>query len=138
MRWNKPLVIVGGLAIVGLAISFGLIDSTDVDSVDRNAVESVQPAAGDLVPRQSVIEVDLETGYQAELWILTNPSSETWLRIPDSELSFVEGTGVYTWVPGPGKVVEEWAAGEHTIRVVWDTITGLPDVGEYEWTFRTY
>ena len=85
-----------------------------------------------------MIEVDLETGYRAELWIHTNPTSGTWLRIPENELSYVEGTGVYTWVPGPSKVVEQWTSGEHAIRVVWDTLTGLPDVGEYEWTFRTY
>mgnify|MGYP001816440627 FL=1 len=135
---RRPLIIIAALAIAGLAFSFTRIDSSGVGSVDRKVVESVQPAPGDLVPRQSVIEVDLETGYEAELWILTNPASGTWLRIPENELSFVEGTGVYTWVPGPGKVVEEWTSGEHTIRVVWDTLTGLPDVGEYEWTFRTY
>ncbi|NNC40346.1 MAG: hypothetical protein HKN95_06620 [Acidimicrobiia bacterium] len=135
---RRPLIIIAALAIAGLAFSFTRIDSSGVGSVDRKVVESVQPAPGDLVPRQSVIEVDLETGYRAELWILANPASGTWLRIPESELSYVEGTGVYRWVPGPGKVVEEWTSGEHTIRVVWDTLTGLPDVGEYEWTFRTY
>jgi hypothetical protein len=137
-RGIQVLVAVAVVAVVGLAISYGTVDSSPGGAVVPSVVESVQPAPGDLVPRQSVIEVDLQSGYRAELWIQTNPAAGTWLRIPESELVFVEGTGVLTWSPGPGKAVEEWEAGEHTLRVVWDTLTGLPDVGEYEWSFRSF
>jgi hypothetical protein len=126
------------LAVVALAVSYGKVDSSPADEARPPIVENVEPAPGDLVPRQSVIEIDLRTGYRAELWVLANPSAGTWQRIPDSELTFIEGTGVHTWAPGPGRTVEEWPAGEHTLRVIWDTITGLPDVGEYEWSFRSY
>lgn len=137
-RGFQALVALAVVAVVGLAVSYGNVDSTPGDSLVPSVIESVQPAPGDLVPRQSIIEVDLQSGYHAELWIQTNPTAGTWQRIPESELVFVEGTGVYTWSPGPGRVVEEWQAGEHTLRVVWDTLTGLPDVGEYEWSFRSF
>ena len=132
------MVAVAVVAVAVLAISYGKVDSSPGGSQAPAVIESVQPAPGDLAPRQSVIEVDLQSGYRAELWIQTNPATGTWLRIPESELVFVEGTGVLTWSPGPGRVVEEWAAGEHTLRVIWDTLTGLPDVGEYEWSFRSF
>ena len=138
MRRKQILLFVAALVVVTLAVSYAGVDSTPPESANRAPVESVEPAPGDLVPRQSVIEIDLEAGYRAELWVLMNASAGTWQRVPDSEVTFVEGTGVHTWVPGPGRVIEEWASGDHTLRVVWDTITGLPDIGEYEWTFRTY
>ncbi len=132
------LLITAALVVAALAISYGRVDPDSVETNADGVVENVEPAPGDLVPRQSMIEVDLRSGYRAELWVLVNPSAGTWQRIPDSELSFIEGTGVYTWAPGAGRIVEEWTSGEHTLRIVWDTVTGLPDVGEYEWTFRTY
>lgn len=121
-----------------LAISYGKADPSPPAESAGSVVESVTPEPGDLVPRQSLIEVDLTSGYGGELWILMNASAGTWQRIPDSEVTFIEGTGVYTWTPGEGKVVEEWTSGEHTLKVVWNTLTGLPDLGEYEWSFRTY
>jgi len=137
-RWIQAALVVAVLALVALAVSYGRLDSSpEVPSVPE-VVESVEPAPGALVPRQSVIRVDLQSGYRAELWVLVNPTAGTWQRIPEAELTFVEGTGVYSWTPGVGQTVEEWPSGEHTLRVVWDTLAGLPDVGEYQWTFRSY
>jgi hypothetical protein len=137
-RWIQIGLAVAVLVVVAVAVSYGSADRSPSESGAPAVVENVEPSPGDMVPRQSLIEVDLKTGYRAELWVLSNPAAGTWLRVPDSELSFIEGTGVYTWTPGPGRAVEEWPPGEHTLRVVWDTVTGLPDVGEYEWSFRTY
>lgn len=137
-RWIQIAVATAVVLVVVVAISYGRVDPDPGVAARPEVVESVQPGPGDLAPRQSVIEIDLKTGYSAELWILVNPAAGTWQRVPESEVTFIEGTGVLSWVPGPGRVVEEWPPGEHTIRVVWDTVTGLPDVGEYEWTFRTF
>ena len=58
------------------------------------------------------------------------------------------GTTVFWGVPGDvyltqtqtvtNKTFETWNPGKHTVRISWDTITGLPDFGEYEWEFTTY
>lgn len=137
-RWIQVLFGVAVLAVAALALSYGEAEPSTADPAAGSVVESVTPGPGDLVPRQSVIEVDLESGYGGELWILMNPSAGTWQRIPEGEVTFIEGTGVYTWTPGEGKVIDEWDSGEHTLKVIWNTLTGLPDVGEYEWSFRTY
>lgn len=91
-------------------------------------VESVSPLPGDLVPPQSFVEIDMKVGYRADIYV------DGW---PMADATFVEGTGVYRWAPSPSNpTVNEWTPGQHTIRVVWDTIDGLADPGEYEWSFR--
>ena len=89
-RRNRILLFVAALVVATLAVSYAGLDSSPPGSADRGPVESVEPAPGDLVPRQTVIEVDLETGYRAELWVLMNASARTWQRIPDSEMTFVD------------------------------------------------
>jgi hypothetical protein len=91
-------------------------------------VEAISPRPGDLVPPQASVEIDLPVGYQADIYV------DGWL-VPDAD--FVEATGVYRWAPSPqSPTITEWAPGAHTIRVVWDTFSGLPDPGEFEWNFR--
>ena len=52
-------------------------------------------------------------------------------------VGFVAGIIARFLSPGPNNpIVNEWTPGEHTVKVVWDTIDGLADPGEYEWTFR--
>jgi hypothetical protein len=123
-------------AVLVAAVSYGNAGDVPSTSAPPGVVEAVRPGPGDLVPRQSSVEVDLKAGYGAELWVQLTPG--TWQRVPAGEVTFIEGTGTLSWAPGPGGVVEEWPGGEHRLRVVWDTLTGLPDVGEYEWSFRTY
>ena len=60
------------------------------------------------------------------------------LDIPESEIQYVDATGLYIWKPGVNKTFETWSPGKHVIRITWDTITGLPDYGEYSWEFTTY
>ena len=117
-----------GLVVVA-AIAFGFAFSTEGEPVVLPApIESVSPLPGDLVPPQSFIEIDMKVGYRADIYV------DDW---PMADTTFVEGTGVYRWAPSPSNpTVNEWTPGQHTIRVVWDTIDGLADPGEYEWTFR--
>jgi hypothetical protein len=119
-----------GLGLVAIAaIAFGIAFATEGDETSLpGPVEAVSPEAGHLVPPQASIEVDLEVGYEAEIYV------DGWL-VPDA--TFVEGTAVYRWAPSPANpTVVEWTSGEHTIRVVYDTVDGLPDPGEYSWSFR--
>ncbi|MBW3666294.1 MAG: hypothetical protein KY394_01735 [Actinobacteria bacterium] len=119
-----------GLALVAVAaIALGVALSREGESVELPApVESVSPSPGDLVPPQTTLEIDLEVGYAAEIFV------DGW---PVTDASFVEATGVYRWSPSPTHpTIQQWAPGEHTVRIVWDTYTGLPDRGSFEWTFR--
>lgn len=119
-----------GLGLVGLAaVALGFVLSTEgAEVVLPEALESVSPAPGSLVPPQASIEVDLEVGYEATIFVD---------GFPVNNATFVDATGVYRWAPSPtDPVVIEWSPGDHTVRVVWDTYTGLPDPGSFQWTFR--
>ncbi|MGD2102627.1 MAG: hypothetical protein PVG83_10385 [Acidimicrobiia bacterium] len=119
-----------GLALVGVAaIVLGIALSPEGDVVELpEPIESIYPLPGDLVPIQTTVEIDLEVGYLADITI------DGW---PVADATFVEATGVYRWAPtGSHPTIQEWTPGEHTVSIVWNTYTGLPDTGSFEWTFR--
>jgi hypothetical protein len=124
------LLLTGLLALV---ITWGISFSQDnsEELVLPNSLENIYPLPYDQVPQQASLEIDLPVGYQLTL-IVDN------YIIPQSEIQYVEATGVYIWRPGPNKTFETWNPGKHTVRISWDTITGLPDFGEYKWEFTTY
>ena len=111
------LLLTGLLALV---ITWGVTFSQDnsEELVLPNSLENIYPLPYDQVPQQASLEIDLPVGYQLTL-IVDN------YIIPQSEIQYVEATGVYIWRPGPGKTFETWNPGKHTIRISWDTITGL-------------
>lgn len=119
-----------GLGLIGVAaIALGIVFATEGEQVVLpGALEDVSPSPGSLVPPQASIEVDLEVGYSAMIFVD---------GFPINNATFVEPTGVYRWSPTPADpVITAWTPGDHTIRVVWDTYTGLPDPGSFEWSFR--
>lgn len=123
-------LIYAGLALVGVAaIALGIVFATEGDPVEfPRALESVSPDPGSLVPLQTTLVIDLDVGYSADIWV------DGW---PIDDAVFTRGTGVYRWAPSPSSpVMTEWTAGQHTVRIVWDTYAGLPDPGSYEWSFR--
>lgn len=119
-----------GLGLVGLAaIALGILLSPEGDEITLpGPIEAVSPAPGARVPPQAILEIDLEVGYEAEIVV------DGW---PIRDATFVPGTGVYRWSPGPNHPnFIEWTPGEHTVHVTWNTYTGLPDTGTFEWSFR--
>lgn len=119
-----------GLGLVAIAaIALGLVlNRSGEQLVLPEQLEKISPQPADLVPPQTSVEVDMPVGYRADIYV------DGWLV---EDATFVEGTGVYRWAPSPqNPTITEWAPGEHTIRVVWDRISGLPDPGEFEWSFR--
>lgn len=119
-----------GLGLIAVAaIAFGIALSPEGDTVELpGPIEAVSPNPGDLVPPQAAVEIDLEVGYEAEITV------DGW---PITDATFVQATGVYRWTPSPTHpTITEWTPGEHTVSIVWNTYTGLPDTGSFEWTFR--
>lgn len=119
-----------GLGLIGVAaVAFGLAFSPNGEAVALPApIEGVSPAPGDMVPQQASLMIDLEVGYVAQITV------DGW---PINDAEFVEGTGVYRWSPSPSSpTITEWAPGEHTVSIVYNTYTGLPDTGTFKWTFR--
>jgi hypothetical protein len=93
-------------------------------------IESLTPRPNDQVLAQAMLEVDLEAGYRASIYV-------DGFLLPENEVVFVEATGVHRWEPSVQSVViTEWVSGTHEIRIVWDSLGGLPSPGEFSWTFR--
>jgi hypothetical protein len=117
------------VVVVALGIVFGSPERPGGGRPPQ--IEAISPEPGETVLRQTPIEVDVTNGYAIDLFV-------DGLRIPTEELFFVEGTGVYSWQPGVDRVIAELSPGQHRILIRWRTLSGLPDVGEYSWTFRVY
>ena len=115
------------VSTVALAIAFGGGgEPTELPL----AIESLGPGPGDSVPAQAILEVDLQPGFVAQIFIDGFP-------IPSAEVAFIEATGVHRWQPSPNSLVfDRWSPGEHVVRIVWDSLAGLPQPGEFTWTFR--
>lgn len=94
-------------------------------------LEAITPGPDEQVLRQAFLQIDLPVGYEIELIV-------DGFRIPEAEIGYVPGTGVYTWSPGVDRSFLEWSAGAHDVTVRWTTVTGLPDPGEFSWSFRVY
>lgn len=127
MTYRFIYVALGLLAVA--AIVLGVVFTREGEPVVLpGPVEAVSPTPNSRVIRQAAVQVDLAVGYRATIYVDGDP-------LPDPH--FVEATGVYTWSPTPNSpVMTEWLPGEHTVRVEYQRITGTPDVGSFEWTFR--
>lgn len=129
MPYRYIYIGLGALAVA--VISLGIVFAPQGEETPLpGPVEAVFPRPNDRVLQQAVVEVDLEAGYVAEIWV-------DGFRVPDSEVTFVEATGVHRWAPSPTSLyLEAWTPGEHSVRIRWNTLTGTADVGEFEWSFR--
>jgi hypothetical protein len=118
-----------GLGLLAAAVvALGLALNREGEAVELpSPIEAVSPRPGDRVIRQTGVEVDLRVGYEADLYVDGFPV----------DADFIEGTAAYRWSPGPNSpVMSEWAPGEHTVRVEWRRVSGSPEFGAFEWSFR--
>jgi hypothetical protein len=117
-----------GLALAAVAALLVAFWPTGGEFALPEPLEAVFPLPGDIVVRQTAVEVDLPVGYSFELAVGGTP-------IPASEIGGTEATGLRVWQPDAFSVIPEWTAGDHTVFIAWDTTIGLPAPGTFEWTF---
>ncbi len=118
------------VAVIALTVAFG----GGPEPVPLpEVIEELSPRPGDVVLKQTILEIDLARGYKATV-------SVNGFQIPFAEFvgsAAVEATGIYRWAPSPASAVfQEWTPGTYNIKVEWDSISGLPDVGSYEYDFE--
>lgn len=129
VRYRVIYIGLGGLAIAIAALGFVFAPEGGGTELSP-PIEEVFPLPNNSVIRQTTIEVDLEIGHEAVIYV-------DGFAIPENELAYSEATGVYRWSPGPTSLImSAWEPGDHTIRVEWMRITGAPLRGEFEWSFR--
>lgn len=116
-----------GLLVVAV-IALSVVFARDGVAVEiPPPIEAVRPEPNATIIRQGVVEVDLEVGYEATIFLNGFPITPT----------FVEATGVYSWAPSANDpLMTDWTPGQHTVRVEWVKVTGVPESGSFEWTFR--
>lgn len=143
-RQQYRLIYLGlGLLLVGIVgIGWALTTSTSSDAVRSEVIEDLSPEPFSQAPRQVSIDVDIPVDYQLEIWIDFRGSGDldaNWVRVPPAEIIVIEATGEYSYRPLPGSpFLEEWAPGDQRVRLVWNTKTGIPDPGTYEFSFRVF
>lgn len=118
-----------GLALAAVAIGAVVLAPSGREATPPEVVESYSPADGSTVLRQIGVAIDLPVNYSIDLVVDGVP-------IPDEEIDVTVETGRFAWRPGPTTIIPEWTPGIHTVWVRWDRTTGLPDPGEWIWSFR--
>jgi hypothetical protein len=118
------------LVLAALAVTLIVLD-TDGDPFELpGALRSVYPQPNDMVLSQVGLEVNLPVGYEITLVV-------DGVGIPEGEVSVIPEIGQFRWRPAPGRVIETWAPGEHTVEITWDRVAGgPPDPGGFSWVFR--
>ncbi len=93
------------------------------------AVESFSPGDGDIAIEPVTVVIDLQPNYDAQFVI-------DGITIPAEQVDAIVQTGRYEFEPGPGKVIERWTPGDHTVVVTYAGGQNRLDVGTVVWTFR--
>lgn len=114
------------LAVIGMSILF--IPSGDPETLP-DAVERYSPHDGDIAIDPVKVVIVVKPNYDVSL-IIDGTS------IPPSDMDSIPAIGRYQFEPGPGKVIEQWTGGEHTVVATWIGGAAGTDSGTLVWTFR--
>lgn len=123
------LAFLGAVVAILLTISLVSSDTSETQTVASD-VDSVTPAPGALLGAS--IEADLAEGLTGRLVIDS-------IAIPNDELEAFGLPNQIIFKPGEGKVIEDFAPGEHVAEVFfWPDDEAEPTIAQsYVWEFRT-
>ena len=76
--------------------------------LDGGVIEQLIPAKNSKILQQDQVGIDLQTGYSADLAV-------NGVAIPEDQLTRVSGLDEVLFQPGPGKVFEQWPAGQNCV-----------------------
>lgn len=127
--WVKgAMVVLVAIAIGGVYLVARLATNDSVNLAD-GAIERLIPAQNDKILQQGTIGLDLAEGYDAELAVNGTP-------IPDDEVTRTPALNLIEFQPGPGKVFEQWPAGQSCIvGTFWKTSVGRNQATSRSWCF---
>ena len=118
-----------GLALAAVVIGAVVLAPEGGPGAPPSVVESYSPLDESIVLRQIKVEIDLPVDYEILLVV-------DGVEIPESEIVATPETGRFSWQPSEATIIPEWTVGIHTVWVRWDRVSGLPDPGEWTWSFR--
>lgn len=115
-----------GLAVlIGASVLF--LPSGDPEALP-SAVENYSPKDLDIVTQPVTVLVDVKPGYTVTMTIDGIP-------VPPDQMDAIEVTGRYQFDPGPGKIIERWTPGDHTVVATYVGGPGNVEAGNVVWTF---
>ena len=147
----EKLLVSAGLAIGLFLIIYGFATArTGRDAQGLpDEIESIAPAKGDQVLRQSTIEVDLIAGYRGvlvidgqELPVVDLESSATVepgqsINSDVKTTKFEPGNNTLTYQPQEGAPIAQFATGLHEVKVIyWKIEEGREASRSYTWQFE--
>ena len=147
----EKLLVSAGLAIGVVLIVYGFATArTGRDAQGLpDEIESIAPAKGDQVLRQSTIEVDLVAGYRGvlvidgqELPVVDLESSATVepgqsINSDVKTTKFEAGNNTLTYQPQEGAPIAQFATGLHEVKVIyWKIDEGREASRSYTWQFE--
>ncbi len=132
-------LLLGGVVVVAVAaIVFGVTrgrTGPEVTVTDA-AVELQVPRPGELALRQAQVGVDLVAGYAGALVIDGVEIPPDQYTVADPGNLETNPLGQFFFQPGPGKEIEEFAPGDHTITAeLWPVAEGRDRSRRVTWTF---
>ncbi|HEV2310966.1 MAG TPA: hypothetical protein VGU73_10595 [Acidimicrobiia bacterium] len=131
--WRVAIVVLGLIAVANLGVLLlNKSDTTAPAPVGQPAtVVSVLPSPGSLARPQTTIDVQLQTNLTGTLVIDGQ-------EVPLNQLETAVVTGEVAYRPGPGKPLQQFAPGNHSVTVeFWLATKPRPtNPGSYSWTFR--
>jgi hypothetical protein len=117
-----------GLALIAVIVGTVLLLPSGEEAQLPEAVESYSPADRDIVLQPVRVVLDLAPNYEARFVI-------DGISVPPDQVDSIPATGRHQFDPGPGKVIERWTSGDHTVVATYIGPRQL-DVGTVVWTFR--
>ncbi len=128
---NRYRIIFTLLGLALAAVAFAAIAFAPTGNPENvpSVVESYSPLNNATVLRQIGIDIDLPVNYEIQLVV-------DGITIPADEIDVIPETGMFSWRPDETTIIPEFTPGIHTVWVRWNRTTGLPDPGEWTWSFR--
>lgn len=128
---NRYRIIFTLLGLALAAVAFAAIAFAPTGNPENvpSVVESYSPLNNATVLRQIDIDIDLPVNYEIQLVV-------DGITIPADEIDVIPETGMFSWRPDETTIIPEFTPGIHTVWVRWNRTTGLPDPGEWTWSFR--
>ena len=93
------------------------------------AVERYSPGDGDITVNPVKVMIDLKPNYAAQFVV-------DGISIPQIDMDSILETGRHQFVPGPGKIIERWIPGNHTVVAPWTGGANNVESGTLIWTFQ--
>lgn len=135
----KALLLLMTAVALGIFVSLAFIGGGSSGCTTPDAIVRVMPDCDESVFQQAPIEVEVATGYRAELSLngTAIPLDEVQTNVGDDDRNVGAAPTVFRFLPGQGKTIEHLEPNLNCATVTYYPIaSGLGDARNFQWCFR--